>query len=42
VLSPWSSPKRRAPQTKAMIMFNGVHDPAARARPIASEALKAE
>ena len=37
-----SSPKRRAPHANAVMMFSGVHDPAARASPMASEARKAE
>jgi hypothetical protein len=41
-LKPSSSPKRKAPQMKTVIMFNGVHEPAARDKPIASDALKAE
>ena len=36
----FSSPKRKAPHTNAVMMFSGVHDPAAWASPMASEARK--
>ena len=40
-LKPSSSPNRKAPQTNAVIMFNGVHVPLALAKPMCSEARNA-